>query len=114
MAKKYMQDPEERERNNLIRQKLAAEQKKVNDEAKRQLQEQKEQQEVEEIEEEIDLTPAEPLFATLLRKKGWYDIVNQDGIIVDEDGLILPKGEELKARRLHAAEAIVKCLNNKA
>ena len=113
MAKKYMQDPEERERNNLIRQKLAAEQKKVNDEAKRQLQEQKEQQE-EEIEEEIDLTPAEPLFTTLLRKKGWYDIINQDGIIVDEDGLILPKGVELKAQRLRAVEVIVKRLNNEA
>ena len=113
MAKKYMQDPEERERNNLIRQKLAAEQKKANEEAKRQLQEQKEQQEEEEeIEEEIDLTPAEPLFTTLLRKKGWYDIINVDGIVVDEDGLI-PVGE-VKGLRIRAAEAIAKRLNNEA
>ena len=110
--KQYVIDPEERERNNLIRQEAAAKQKKENEVKKRQLQEQKKQQEEEEIEEELDLTPAEPLFTTMLRKKGWYDIINVDGIVVDEDGLI-PVGE-VKGLRIRAAEAIAKRLNNEA
>ena len=113
MAKKtrYIIDPVERERNNQIRQEAAKRQSKIDSAVKQQkLEEQVTEQEPDE--KEIDLTPADPVFSTKLRRKGWYDVINEHGNVVDEEGLI-PVGE-IKALRLRAAEQIAERLSKEA
>ena len=107
---RYIIDPVERETNNRIRQEAAAKQAKI-DEAVRLQRGQANEQE-EDTEDEIDLTPPAPVFYTQMWKKGWYNVINQDGNVVDEDGMI-PAGET-KALRLRAAENLVKRLNKEA
>ena len=108
---RYIIDPVERETNNRIRQEAAAKQAKIDEAVRLQRGGQANEQE-EDTEDEIDLTPPASVFYTQMWKKGWYNVINQDGNVVDEDGMI-PAGET-KALRLRAAENLVKRLNKEA
>ena len=109
---RYIIDPVERETNNRIRQEAAAKQAKIASAVKQQKLEGQANEQEEDTEDEIDLTPPASVFYTQMWKKGWYNVINQDGNVVDEDGMI-PAGET-KALRLRAAENLAKRLNKEA